>query len=105
MNLEAVGMLPHSMGAALLGAVALLLAVWLDRLVGEPPARAHPVVWMGQVLRWWGERLAPLAPRSADWKGFWAAALVWCALAAMVFVIFWGLQWPRCNCTGCWRRR
>jgi adenosylcobinamide-phosphate synthase len=93
MNLEALGMLPQSMGAALLGAVALMLAVWLDRLVGEPPARAHPVVWMGQVLRWWGERLAPLSPRAVDWKCFWAAALVWCALAAIVFVVFWGLQW------------
>lgn len=74
------------------GAMALLMAVWLDRLVGEPPARIHPVVWMGEALRWWGERLAPLSPRAADWKCFWAAALVWCALAAMVFVIFWGLQ-------------
>ena len=75
------------------GSMALLMAVWLDRLVGEPPERVHPVVWMGKVLRWWGERLAPLSPRAADWKCFWAAALVWCALAAMVFVIFWGLQW------------
>ena len=92
MNLEVVG-LPQSLGAALWGAMALLMAVWLDRLVGEPPERVHPVVWMGKVLRWWGERLAPLSPRAADWKCFWAAALVWCALAAMVFVIFWGLQW------------
>ena len=92
MNLEVVG-LPQSLGAALWGAMALLMAVWLDRLVGEPPARIHPVVWMGEALRWWGERLAPQAPRAADWKCFWSAALVWCALAAMVFVIFWGLQW------------
>ena len=91
MDLEVVG-LPQSLGAALWGAMALLMAVWLDRLVGEPPERVHPVVWMGKVLRWWGERLAPLSPRAADWKCFWAAALVWCALAAMVFVIFWGLQ-------------
>src|SRR5690606_5060218 len=92
MNLEAVG-LPLSVGAALSGAVALLLAVWLDRLAGEPPERAHPVVWMGKALRWWGERLAPLSPKAEDWKSFWAAALVWCALAAIVFVIFWGAQW------------
>ncbi len=92
MDLEVLG-LPQSLGAALWGAMALLMAVWLDRLVGEPPARIHPVVWMGEALRWWGERLAPLSPRAADWKCFWAAALVWCALAAMVFVIFWGLQW------------
>ena len=92
MNLEAVG-LPLSVGAALSGAVALWLAVWLDRLVGEPPERAHPVVWMGQALRWWGERLAPLSPKAQDWKCFWAAAFVWCALAAVVLVIFWGAQW------------
>ncbi|SEA22179.1 adenosylcobinamide-phosphate synthase CbiB [Acidovorax soli] len=92
MNLEAVG-LPVSLEAALSGALALLLAVWLDRLVGEPPERAHPVVWMGQALRWWGERLAPLSPKAQDWTCFWAAALVWCALAAVVFVIFWGAQW------------
>ena len=91
MDLEVLG-LPQSLGTALWGAMALLMAVWLDRLVGEPPERVHPVVWMGKVLRWWGERLAPLSPRAADWKCFWAAALVWCALAAMVFVIFWGLQ-------------
>ena len=91
MDLEVLG-LPQSLGTALWGAMALLMAVWLDRLVGEPPARIHPVVWMGEALRWWGERLAPLSPRAADWKCFWAAALVWCALAAMVFVIFWGLQ-------------
>ncbi len=66
MNLEVVG-LPQSLGAALWGAMALLMAVWLDRQVGEPPERVHPVVWMGKVLRWWGERLAPLSPRAADW--------------------------------------
>ena len=92
MDLEVLG-LPQSLGTALWGAMALLMAVWLDRLVGEPPERVHPVVWMGKVLRWWGERLAPLSPRAADWKCFWAAALVWCALAAMVVAFFWGLQW------------
>ena len=92
MDLEVLG-LPQSLGAALWGAMALLMAVWLDRLVGEPPARIHPVVWMGEALRWWGERLAPQAPRAADWKCFWSAALVWCALAAMVVAFFWGLQW------------
>ena len=92
MDPEVLG-LPQSLGAALWGAMALLMAVWLDRLVGEPPARIHPVVWMGEALRWWGERLAPQAPRAADWKCSWSAALVRCALAAMVVAFFWGLQW------------
>lgn len=93
MNLDAVAGGGESMWVALSGAAALLLAVVLDRLAGEPPERVHPVVCMGLVLRWWGERLAPVAPRADDWKCFWSAALVWCALAAMVFAIFWGLQW------------
>ena len=66
MNLEVVGF-PQSLGAALCGAMALLMTVCLDLLVGEPPARVHPVVWMGEALRWWGVRLAPQAPRAADW--------------------------------------
>lgn len=93
MNLDAVAGGGESMWVALSGAAALLLAVVLDRLAGEPPERVHPVVCMGQVLRWWGDRLAPVAPRADDWKCFWSAALVWCALAAMVFAIFWGVQW------------
>ena len=31
-------------------AVVLLLAAALDALVGEPPARFHPVVWMGRLI-------------------------------------------------------
>ena len=32
------------------GAAALLVAVAIDALFGEPPARWHPVVWMGRAL-------------------------------------------------------
>jgi hypothetical protein len=36
-------------------ALALVAALWIalaiDRWLGEPPARWHPVVWMGQVPR------------------------------------------------------
>ncbi len=33
-----------------LDALALLLAVGLDRLLPEPPAKVHPVVWMGSAV-------------------------------------------------------
>ena len=72
---------------------APLLALLVDALWGEPPAPLHPVVWMGQALGWWGERLAPLSPQARDFKGFWLAALIWCALAAIIFVVFAALQW------------
>jgi adenosylcobinamide-phosphate synthase len=38
-------------------------AVALDLLMGEWPARLHPVVWMGGVISWL-ERRAPTGPRS-----------------------------------------
>jgi adenosylcobinamide-phosphate synthase len=33
-----------------------VLAVIIDRVAGEPPARLHPVVWMGHYCTWAGQR-------------------------------------------------
>ncbi len=41
-----------------LNALTFLLAVGLDRLLPEPPARIHPVVWMGRAIAAM-ERIAP----------------------------------------------
>ena len=73
-------------GAAFL-ALAVLLALAVDRVWGEPPARWHPVVWMGQALGACGRWVAPTASTGRDLKGFWLAALVWCALAAIVLIV------------------
>lgn len=70
-----------------------LLALAVDWWLGEPPAAWHPVVWMGKPLQGWGDRLAPLAPVAQDFKTFWLAALVWCALAAIVLVVAWTAQY------------
>ena len=84
-------------GGAWLAVLALAcippLTLAIDALWGEPPAAVHPVVGMGRALGWCGERLAPLSPRGRDLKGFWLGALAWCALAAIVLIVFWGLQW------------
>jgi len=69
-----------------------LLALAVDWWLGEPPAAWHPVVWMGQALQWWGGRLAPPVPVARDLKIFWLSALVWCALAAIVFIVGWSVQ-------------
>ena len=45
--------------AAWAPAAVPLLAFGLDVVLGEPPVRLHPVVWMGQYLQWAGERIAP----------------------------------------------
>ncbi|MBS0476224.1 MAG: cobalamin biosynthesis protein CobD [Proteobacteria bacterium] len=76
-----------------LPALALVLALAIDRLWGEPPAALHPVVWMGRALGACGARVAPLRATGRDLWSFWLAAVVWCALAAMVFVVSAVLQW------------
>lgn len=66
------------------GAVVLLGALALDLVAGEPPARAHPVVWMGSLqkaLRRW----APASP---------APAFLWGAVMALSGpLIFGGGAW------------
>jgi len=39
-------------------AVLLLAAAW-DLLLGEPPARIHPVVWIGRLIAFLRDRVAP----------------------------------------------
>ncbi len=67
-------------------ASAPALAIAIDRLLGEPPLRWHPVAWMGRWLAWAGERLAPRVGEArvlSDARVFWFAALSWCAAAAL----------------------
>ncbi len=76
-------------------AAAVPVALLIDRWLGEPPARCHPVVWMGQALQWAGDRVAPAvadAPQGRDLRAFGLAALAWCGLAAIVTVAAWALQ-------------
>ncbi|HCX79986.1 MAG: cobalamin biosynthesis protein CobD [Curvibacter sp. RIFCSPHIGHO2_12_FULL_63_18] len=76
-------------------ALALLVALAVDRWWGEPRLRLHPVVWMGNYLGAvgaWVQRHAVQQPERRDWKAFWLAALVWIAGAAMVSGAAWALQ-------------
>jgi adenosylcobinamide-phosphate synthase len=61
-------------------ATALLIALVVDSWIGEPPARLHPVVWMGNYLNWAAKRLRPEATSDIrDLKSFWLAAAYWWA--------------------------
>ena len=93
-------------------AIALLLAMLIDRCLGEPPVRLHPVVWMGNYLGWAGQRVQRVALQMAlgelpslpagaasevlkpvpDYKSFWLAALYWTVGAALFSIVFWWLQ-------------
>ncbi|MBK9441782.1 MAG: cobalamin biosynthesis protein CobD [Comamonadaceae bacterium] len=80
---------------ALTLACALLVALALDRWLGEPPVRLHPVVWLGHYLAWagaWVQRRAVQQPALPDYKAFWLAALVWTAGAAIFSAAAWALQ-------------
>ena len=70
------------------GLLAVLVALLLDRLWGEPPVWLHPVVLMGKLLGWSGQVLAPRAEVQSDYLRFCLAALVWCALAALYFMVY-----------------
>ncbi|MBL0918143.1 MAG: cobalamin biosynthesis protein CobD [Hydrogenophaga sp.] len=76
-------------------ALAVLLALALDRAFGEPPARWHPVVAMGRYLGFMGPRIAPLAqatpPRPA--RAFIGGALAWCLGALLVLAVAGPVVW------------
>lgn len=76
-------------------AVALLVALAVDRWWGEPRLALHPVVWIGNYLGAvgaWVQFRALQQPEQQDLKAFWLAALAWIAGAAMVSGVAWGLQ-------------
>ena len=61
-------------------AAALLLALLMDVVWGEPPAWLHPVVGMGKYLSWWGGWLLKQKPL----PGFILGAVAWLAGAVGV---------------------
>lgn len=81
--------------------LAVVVALWVDRRWGEPPAWAHPVVAMGHYLGWLGPALTALPPPLA----LLAGALAWgfgaCVVAALglAMELAWhtavvALMWP-----------
>ncbi len=71
--------------------LAMLLALVVDRVFGEPSPRWHPVVGMGRYLDWSGQRIAPLSGgRRAT--AFVHGALAWILGAALVVGVSMALQ-------------
>jgi adenosylcobinamide-phosphate synthase len=70
-------------------ALAVLCALVIDRLLGEPPVRWHPVVWMGHYLGFMGRRIAPLMPDPAKPAArlFCLGALAWLGGALLVIMV------------------
>ena len=73
---------------------ALLVALLVDRYFGEPPARLHPVVWMGNFLDWAAGRVHPKPfPAARDLRAFGVAALYWGLGAAVTLTGACAFQW------------
>ena len=73
-------------------AAAVLVALALDRLWGEPPVWMHPVVGMGRYLGTAGRRVSRAVgatPRPG--AEFWGGAMAWCLGAGLVVAVAFGL--------------
>ncbi len=77
-------------------ALAVLVALAVDRWLGEPPVRWHPVVWIGNYLGWAGRHVQAHTQQdpsvAKDLKAFWLGALAWIGGAALVLIVTLGLQ-------------
>ncbi|MES2510503.1 MAG: adenosylcobinamide-phosphate synthase CbiB [Pseudomonadota bacterium] len=67
---------------------SLLCGLWIDRVLGEPPAAWHPVVWMGHYLGFWGRLSTRCQPAAA----FLVGAAAWCAGAVCTGSLAWVVQ-------------
>ena len=80
---------------ALVLALVLLLALWIDGRFGEPPAWAHPVVWIGSYLQACGRITVHCPPALAFVSGafvWWLGAMLTGALArGLQALAFWQL--------------
>lgn len=86
---------PPPVGWVLL-ACAPALAIVIDRVLGEPPVRWHPVVWIGRWLSWAGDMLAPRVGQpevQSSARVFSFSALAWCTGAAVVVFVSWLIQY------------
>ena len=66
-------------------ALAILIALAVDRLWGEPPARFHPVVAMGRYLGWAGGHFAPAMGQTyLPLRVFVGGAVAWAVGAGLI---------------------
>lgn len=72
---------------------ALLLALAIDRWLGEPPARVHPVVWVGRLISILEDR-APKGPRKELAYGVVAAVAMLLPVLAVRVVVGAMRPWP-----------
>lgn len=79
--------------ASLVVPSAMMVAVFIDTTLGEPPTAVHPVVWMGKFLNRWGRGM----PERAAARAFFGGALGWLVGATVFAGVAWavsrGVRW------------
>jgi adenosylcobinamide-phosphate synthase len=86
-------------------AAALLFAFAIDHFFGEPPARLHPVVWMGNALNWAAANVLPKPAaddHKPDFTSFLTGAGVWIAIATLILIVTDSLQWAVLQLPAVW---
>lgn len=74
-------------------AAAVLVALAIDRLWGEPPVWLHPVVWMGKLLDCVGKQIAPSHESASHGRPFLLGSIAWLALTCIFFTVYAIVQW------------
>ncbi|HEX5739332.1 MAG TPA: adenosylcobinamide-phosphate synthase CbiB [Hydrogenophaga sp.] len=87
--------MPELWPSFIVAPLAVMVALALDRALGEPPARCHPVVGMGHYLSFMGQRIAPLVHTQANHPGivFALGALAWSLGAVLCVALAGSLAW------------
>lgn len=88
------------MGAAFVRAAPVLLALILDRVLGDPPNRFHPVAWMGMAIDWARHR-APRQGRVLPLMygamlvlvGTMVVGVIGILLQRLLLLLPWPLRW------------
>jgi adenosylcobinamide-phosphate synthase len=70
-------------------AAAIVLAIAIDAVLGEPPGRWHPVTWMGAPVAWARRRFQHGSPRSLLVRG----ALLIAITAGVAAAVGWATSW------------
>lgn len=81
-------------------ALAVLTALAVDRWLGEPAVRWHPVVWMGHYLKVMGQWFAPMqaVEGTVALRVFAAGMLAWCLGVGVVATLAWLLSQSFAEC-------
>lgn len=67
--------------------LTLLVALLMDRFVGEPPNALHPVVWMGKMISFFDRRISRGHPRRERFLGAMMALAVMLLFSAVVLLL------------------